>query len=75
MADILKWLVSRSLADLKVLDLLTNLDNNAGTFVAGAFCAQLGHLGQGPVVHHEMDIRHAEAGGIELDEDIFRACL
>jgi len=75
MADILKWLVSCSLADLEVLDLLTDLDNNTGTFVACAFCAHLRHLGQSPVVHHEMHIRHAESGGIELDEDIFGTCL
>jgi len=75
MADVLKWLVPCSLANLEVLDLLTNLDNNTGTLVACAFRAQLRHLGQSPVVHHEMDIGHAETGGIELDQNIFRTCL
>ena len=73
MANILNWLKSRSLSNLENLDPVPNLDDDTCSFVASTFSAQVGHLREGPVVHHEVDVRHAEAGGIELDEDIFGA--
>lgn len=73
MADVLNRLMSSPLSNLEVLDAFADLDNDSRAFVAGTFGAQLRHLGEGPVVHHKMDIGHAEASGVELDEDIFRA--
>ena len=74
-ADILNWLKSRSLSNLENLDPVPDLDDDTCSFVASTFSAQVGHLREGPVVHHEVDVGHAEAGGIELDEDIFRAWI
>lgn len=72
-ADILNWLVSCPLADLKVLHSITDFDDDASAFMACASRAELGHFGESPVVHHKVDVRHAEASGIKLDEDIFGA--
>ena len=74
MANILKGLVSSSLANLEVPNSVADLDDDTRTFVACAFGAELGHLWQRPVVHHEVDIGHAETGDVELDENIFGSC-
>ena len=74
-ANILNWLISCSLTDLVVLDLVTNLDDHASTLVACTFGAEFGHLWEVPIVQHEMDVGEAEAGGIELDEDLVGFCV
>jgi hypothetical protein len=73
-AYVLNGLETRTLADLVCLDVLTHLDTHTCSFVPGALGSQLGHLGESPVVEHKVDIAEAEAGGIELDEDIVRTC-
>lgn len=42
----------------------------ASDLVACTLGAQLGHLGQFPVVQHEVHVGEAEACGVELDEDL-----
>ena len=42
--------------------------------MASAFYAQLGHLWEGPVIEHEVDIAKAQAGSVELDQDIVGTC-
>lgn len=74
-ADILNRLESSSLTDLEVLDITADLDDHAGTFVACALGTHLGHLGQSPVVQHEVHIGHAETGCVELDETVARTWL
>jgi len=73
MANILDRLVASPHSDLKVLYPIADFDDHAGAFVACARCAELGHLGKGPVIHHEVNVGHAEAGGVELDKDILGA--
>lgn len=68
MAHVSDGLVSSSLSYLEVLDLITDLDNDTGTFVTSAFSTQLRHLWQSPIVHHEVNIRQTKASGVELDE-------
>lgn len=64
---------ARPLADLEVLDPLADLDDNACAFVACTDGVEGRHGRHIPVVHHEVDIGHAETRGIELDQDIFGA--
>lgn len=89
-AHVLDGLVASSLTRLKLCDLVAHLDDNAGTLasiravacvilflsylVTSTLCTELGHLGQLPVVHHEVDIGEAQAGGVQLDEDLIRLC-
>ena len=40
--------------------------------MACALSAKLRHLGDSPIIHHEMDIAHAKAGSTELDKHIVR---
>lgn len=70
MAHILDWLEPSTLTDLVSLDIFPDLDDDSSSFVAGTLDSQLGHLREGPIVEHEVDVAKAEAGGIELDQDI-----
>ncbi len=70
--DILNGLVSRSLAHFVVLDSIANLDNHARTLVSCTFSTEFGHLGEVPVIQHEMDVRKTETGSIELYKDLIR---
>lgn len=74
MTHISDGLVASSLPDLEVLDLVTDLHNNAGTFVTSTFRPKLGHLWQVPVVHHEVDIRQTKSSGVEFDEAFQWSC-
>lgn len=73
MADINNRLKTSSLANLQVLHSFSNLNNHTSTFVACTPGSKLRHRWQCPVIHHEVDITHAKAGSIKLDENIFRA--
>jgi hypothetical protein len=55
---------------LQCLDLVSNLDNDASALVSCALCSQSRHLWQGPIVQHEVDIAMANAGRVQLDQDI-----
>lgn len=74
MTHVLDRLEPSTLTDLVSLDILTDLDDDSSSFVACTFDSQLGHLREGPIVEHEVDIAKAEAGGIELDQHIVGAC-
>ena len=74
MADVLDGLEPGTLADLVCLDVFAYFDDYSSSFVACTFCSHLSHLGQVPVVEHEMDIAEAKTGGIELDQDIVGPC-
>lgn len=56
------------------LDGTPNFHNNTGSLVACTSGAESAHLGERPVVQHEMDIGMADAGCIELDEDFIGLC-
>ena len=73
MTDVLDGLEASTLADLVRLDVLANFDDDSGPFVTCAFGSEFRHLWKAPVVEHEVDITEAEAGSIELDQDIFGA--
>lgn len=72
-AHIPQRLDSTAVADLPVLDVLANLYNDTGAFVASTFAVELGHGWDRPVVHHEMNVAHTEARGVKPEEDIIRA--
>lgn len=61
------------LANLQRLNGRSDLHNHTGPFVARTTGAEGRHGRHGPVVHHEVDVGHAEPGDIELDEDFCRA--
>lgn len=69
-ADILNWLETRTLANFVGLDSVANLDNHTCSFVARTLGSQVGHLGEVPIVQHEVDIAEAEARRVEFDQDI-----
>ena len=66
-ADIPCWFVTSSLSDLQRLDLLANFDDNTSSLMSWALSAKLRHGRDVPVVQHVVDIRHAQAGRIELN--------
>lgn len=55
-ADVCEGFEACALADLEVLDARANLDNDACTLMASTLGAEDRHLGQCPIVHHEMDV-------------------
>jgi hypothetical protein len=73
MANIHNRFEARALPYLEALDPLANLHNHTGALVTRALGAEDGHLRHGPVVHHEVDVAQAEAGGVELDEHLVGA--
>lgn len=73
MADIPKWLYPSPHSDFEVLDIGAHLYNDAGAFVARGADRKLRHRRDGEVVEHIVNIRVAEACGIELEEDLVRA--
>lgn len=60
--DIQQRLDASAIADFPVLDVGPDFDDDAGAFVSGAFGAECRHGRDGPVVQHEVDVGHAEAG-------------
>ena len=40
--------------------------------MARTFRSKSAHLGQSPVIQHEMDVGVADASSVELDEDFIR---
>lgn len=54
--DVCERLEACTLADFEILDGRANLDNDAGALMASTLSAEHRHLGQCPIVHHEMDI-------------------
>lgn len=73
MTNIHNRLETCSLADLQMFDSFSNLDDHACTFVACTLSPELGHWWECPIMHHEVDIAHAESGRIKLDQNIFRS--
>jgi hypothetical protein len=61
-----------SLANFQMLDSLSNLNDDTSAFVTCTSSPELGHWWECPIIHHEVDIAHAESGRIELDQNIFR---
>lgn len=53
-----------TLANLIVLHVFPDLDDDPCTFMAGAFHSQFAHLGEFPIIHHEMHIGQAESGDV-----------
>ena len=74
MADIPERLDPTSVTNLPVCNVLADFYNLTSTFVTSAFAAECGHWWDGPVVHHEVDVGHAETGGIELEQDLVVLC-
>jgi hypothetical protein len=62
-----------SLANFQMLDSLSNLNDDTSAFVTCTSSPECGHWWECPVIHHEVDIAHAESGRIELDQNIFRS--
>lgn len=62
-----------SLANFQMLDSLSNLNDDTSAFVTCTPSPELGHWWQCPVIHHKVDIAHAESGRIKLDQNIFRS--
>ena len=73
-AHVLERLDAHAVPDLEVLDVVAELDDDAGALVARAPHAEEGHGWQRPVVHHEVHVGHAEAGGVEADEHFVGFC-
>jgi hypothetical protein len=48
--------IRRTLSNLIVLHISPDLDDDARTFMAGALHSQVAHLGEFPIIHHEMYI-------------------
>ena len=69
MTNIFQRLDAHAIPELEVFDRGTELNNNAGTLVSRAFGVEEGHGREGPVVGHEVHVGHAEARGVEADED------
>ncbi len=62
-----------SLANFQMLDSLPNLNDDTSAFVTCTPSPELGHWWECPVIHHKVDIAHAESGRIKLDQNIFRS--
>ena len=62
-------LMTSSLSDLELFDVFSDFDNHTCTFVPSTFCSKGRHLGEVPVIQHEVNIRQAKTRGIELDKD------
>lgn len=53
--------IRRTLPNLIVLHIFPDLDDHPRTFMAGALHSQVAHLGEFPMIHHEMHISQAES--------------
>jgi hypothetical protein len=62
------------ISDLDILHVRSNLDDNAGAFVARRADTICRHGPDPEITEHIMDIRVAEAGDVELHEDLVGAC-
>ena len=67
MTDVQDWFEPSTLADFEILDSLSDFDNDTCPFVARTLGAQLTHLGQSPIVQHEVDVGQAKTCGIDLE--------
>jgi hypothetical protein len=75
MADITQWLHTHTVSNFPgIPDFGTFLDHHSCALVAGTTNAEVGHWGEGPVVEHEVDVAHAEAGAVEADEKFVVLC-
>tara|TARA_R110002060_G_scaffold67897_4_gene76557 strand:+ start:456 stop:755 length:300 start_codon:yes stop_codon:yes gene_type:complete len=68
--DIQQRLDAPAITDFPVLDIGADFDDDAGALVPGAFGAECRHWRDVPVVQHEVDVRHAETGCVQLEEDL-----
>ena len=69
MTHVRKRLDARPIADLPPGDLAANLDNDPRALVTRTLDPKVRHGWQGPVIHHEVDVGHAQAGAVESDEE------
>lgn len=60
-------------ANLKILARTADLDDYPRAFMACAFCAVIAHFPHPPIGNHHVNIRMADAGRVEFDENIFWA--
>jgi len=66
-------LETSSLANFQMLDSLSNLNDDTSAFVTCTSSPELRHWWECPVIHHKVDVAHAESGRIKLDQNIFRS--
>ena len=68
----MSYLKAGSHSRLQCLDLISDLNDDTSTFVPCAFRTERRHLRKRPIVQHEVNIAMADAGRIELDQNISR---
>lgn len=74
-ADVPDGLDAAAVADRPALHVGADFDNDAGAFVTGRSVTAGRHWWDGPVVHHEVDVAHAEAGAVEFEEEFVGALI
>lgn len=72
-AGVVGGLDAGAVADFPVCDVGADGDDDAGALVAGGAHAEGGHRGDREVVEHVVDVAVADAGSVQLDEDVVGA--
>jgi hypothetical protein len=67
--NIRQRLNTSTISDIPALDVFADFHDYTSTLVTRTSYAKVGHGREGPVVHHEVDVWHAEAGAVEADQE------